>query len=203
MSDNTIANTLQGLKQINNADVHAARVQRVLKDFRIIFKSVQRHSAIVEAQCGLSGSQLWAMWELFMSPGLKVSDLSKAMFIHPSTASNLLDKLEKRELVKRERRGPDQRVVRLFLTPEGLKTINRAPRPAQGVLSHTLLRLPDKALESLEAGLTELVTNMNLKDESAALKPLTEIKICRGRKNRRVKGTTRLFFAFTLRALRR
>jgi hypothetical protein len=55
-----------------------------------------------------------------------------------------------------------------------LKTINRAPRPAQGILNHTLLRLPDKALESLESGLTELVTNMNLKDESAALKPLTE-----------------------------
>ena len=109
-----------------------------------------------------------------MSPGLKVSDLSKAMSIHQSTASNLLDKLEKRELVKRERRGPDQRVVRLFLTPEGLKTINRAPRPAQGVLNHTLLRLPDKALESLESGLTEIVNNMNLKDESAALKPLTE-----------------------------
>ena len=174
MPDDIIANSPQGLEQINNADAHAARAQRVLKNFRIIFKSVQRHSAIVEAQCGLSGSQLWAMWELLMSPGLKVSDLSKAMSIHQSTASNLLDKLEKRELVKRERRGPDQRVVRLFLTPEGLKTINRAPRPAQGVLNHTLLRLPDKALESLESGLTEIVANMNLKDESAALKPLTE-----------------------------
>jgi DNA-binding MarR family transcriptional regulator len=175
MPDNTIVNTLQGLEQINNADdAHATRVQRVLKNFRIIFKSVQRHSAIVEVQCGLSGSQLWAMWELLMSPGLKVSDLSKAMSIHQSTASNLLDKLEKRELVKRERRGPDQRVVRLFLTPEGLKTINQAPSPAQGVLNHTLLRLPDKALESLESGLTEIVNNMNLKDESAALKPLTE-----------------------------
>jgi DNA-binding MarR family transcriptional regulator len=211
MSDNIIANSPQGLdnspqglEQINNADdAHAARVQRVLKNFRIIFKSVQRHSAIVEAQCGLSGSQLWAMWELLMSPGLKVGDLSKAMSIHQSTASNLLDKLEKRELVKRERRGPDQRVVRLFLTPEGLKTINRAPRPAQGVLNHTLLRLPDKALENLESGLTEIVANMNLKDESAALKPFTEQKSARGRKNRRVKGTTRLFFGFTLRALRR
>jgi DNA-binding MarR family transcriptional regulator len=174
MSDDIIANSPQGLEQINNPDAHTARVQRVLKNFRIIFKSVQRHSAIVEAQCGLSGSQLWAMWELLMSPGLKVSDLSKVMSIHQSTASNLLDKLEKRELVKRERRGPDQRVVRLFLTPEGLKTINQAPRPAQGVLNHTLLRLPDKALESLESGLTEIVNNMNLKDESAALKPLTE-----------------------------
>ena len=40
MSDDIIANSPQGLEQINNADAHAARVQRVLKNFRIIFKSV-------------------------------------------------------------------------------------------------------------------------------------------------------------------
>ena len=158
----------------SSSDERTASVQRVLKSFRVIFRSIQRHSAMVEAQCGLSGSQLWALWELLMSPGLKVSELSRAMSIHQSTASNLLDKLEKRNLIRRERRGPDQRVVRLFLTPEGLETINRAPRPAQGILTHTLLKLPDKTVEDIEAGLVTLVTNMNIKDELAALQPLTE-----------------------------
>lgn len=117
-----------------------------------------------EAQCGLSGSQLQALWELFKSPGLKVSELSKAMSVHQSTASNLLDKLEKKGLIRRERRGPDQRVVRLFLTPDGLEIISRAPRPVQGLLAHTLLKLSDKTLGSLETGLAELVANQGLLD---------------------------------------
>ena len=178
MNDEITANNHQGLERkevkVNGSDERTPRVQRVLKSFRIIFRSIQRHSAMVETQCGLSGSQLWVLWELLMSPGLKVSELSKAMSIHQSTASNLLDKLEKRNLIRRERRGPDQRVVRLFLTPEGLETINRAPRPAQGVLTHTLLKLPDKTLEDIEIGLATLVANMNVKDELAALQPLTE-----------------------------
>ncbi|MHB1233487.1 MAG: MarR family winged helix-turn-helix transcriptional regulator [Burkholderiales bacterium] len=135
---------------------------------------MQKHSHWVETQCGVSGAQLWAMWELLISPGLKVSELSQAMSIHPSTASNLLDKLEKRGLVKRERKGPDQRVVRLFLTTEGLEIINRAPRPAQGVLTDTLCRLPDDTVQDLQRCLAQLVSRINLKDEAAALQPLSD-----------------------------
>ncbi len=145
----------------NASDTHAARVQRVLKNFQIIIKSVQRQSAMVEAHCGMGGSQLWALWELLMSPGLKVSELSRAMSIHQSTASNLLDKLERRNLVRRERRDPDQRVVRLFLTPEGLEVIHRAPPPAREVLMHALLRLSDKPLDELESGLAKVIANIN------------------------------------------
>jgi DNA-binding MarR family transcriptional regulator len=65
---------------------------------------------------GLSGSQLWALWQISARPGLRVSQLASALHIKPSTASNLLDKLELRQLVRRERRDTDNRVVRLHLT---------------------------------------------------------------------------------------
>lgn len=163
-----------GAPEASIKDLRSDLVLEVLKNFRIVFRSVQKHSHWVESQCGVSGAQLWAMWELLMSPGLKVSELSRAMSIHQSTASNLLDKLEKRGLVKRERKGPDQRVVRLFLTTEGLEIVNRAPRPAQGVLTDTLGRLPDETLAELERSLAQLVSQLNLKDEAAALKPLSD-----------------------------
>lgn len=149
------------------------RVREILKNFRIAFRSVQQHSHWVESQCGVSGAQLWAMWELLLAPGLKVSELSRSMAIHQSTASNLLDKLEKKGLVQRERKGPDQRVVRLFLTPDGLEVINRAPRPAQGVLTDALSRLPDTVLENLGQSIEMLVAQINMKDENAAMEPLS------------------------------
>lgn len=159
----------------NGSDTRALRVREILKNFRVVFRSVQKHSHWVETQCGVSGAQLWAMWELFLSPGLKVSELSRAMAIHQSTASNLLDKLEKKEIIKRERGGPDQRVVRLYLTTQGLEILNKAPRPAQGVLTDTLSRLPDEVLDGLDNGMSRLVAQMNLKDETAALEPLPSI----------------------------
>ncbi|KPK40176.1 MAG: hypothetical protein AMJ69_03215, partial [Gammaproteobacteria bacterium SG8_47] len=52
----------------------AERVNRIVQDLRVVFRTVQAHSRWVEKQCGVSGAQLWAMWELFASPGLKVSE---------------------------------------------------------------------------------------------------------------------------------
>lgn len=152
----------------------AERVREVLQHFRIAFRSVQKHADWVESQCGLSGAQLWALWELLMKPGMKVSELSKAMAIHQSTTSNLLDKLERKGLVQRARGGPDQRVVRLSLTTKGLDVINRAPRPAQGVLTDALERLPDETLVQLHSAMVTLTEELNIRDEQAALQPLSD-----------------------------
>lgn len=160
--------------QAPKAAPRADRVRDVLQHFRIAFRSVQKHADWVETQCGLSGAQLWALWELLMKPGMKVSELSKAMAIHQSTTSNLLDKLERKGLVQRTRGGPDQRVVRLALTAQGLDIINRAPRPAQGVLTDALERLPDDTLNQLHVAMMALIKELNIRDEQAALRPLSE-----------------------------
>lgn len=165
---------------INDLDSNAAQQDReeqmkhILRDFRIIFRSIQTHSHRVKGRCGVSSVQLWAMWELFNTPDLKVSDLSKALSIHQSTASNMLDKLENGGLVTRERKGRDQRVVRLRLTDEGLRLLAEAPRPAQGALSDALRHLPDDVIGALYESIGRLVAVLPYKDEKAALTPLPE-----------------------------
>lgn len=149
-------------------------LRAVVQHLRVIFRSIQEHSRWVEKQCGVSAAQLWAMWELFAEPGLPVSRLSRALSVHQSTASNMLDKLERKGLVRRERSGPDQRVVRLFLTPEGVSLLAMAPRPAQGALTDALQHLPDQVVTDLESGLAMLLAAMRVKDEKAALHPLSE-----------------------------
>lgn len=157
-----------------SADARAEQTREILKHFRMLFRSVQKHSHWVEEQCGVSGAQLWALWELLLSPGLKVSELSRLLSIHQSTASNLLDKLEKRGLIRRERGGPDQRIVRLYLNPAGLEIINKAPRPAQGILMGALQNLSDETLNNLQNALGQVASRVKLKDESSALKPLSD-----------------------------
>lgn len=146
----------------------------VLRKLRIIFRAIQEHSRWVERQCGVSAAQLWAMWELFSQPGMRVSELSKALSIQQSTASNLLDKLEQKQLIERRRGGPDQRVVRLYLTELGAKLVERAPRPAQGALLDALHRLPDDVLTDLDAILAQLVSIMDVTDRDAGMRPLSE-----------------------------
>lgn len=147
----------------------------VLKRFRLIFKAVQQHSQWVETRCGVTSAQLWALWELSRNPGLRVTELAKALSIHHSTTSNLLDKLAKKGLILRERVAEDQRVVTVTLTAEGRELIGQAPAPAQGILQHALFRLPDPLLRSLAAELDALVQEMEIKDDEAAMEPLNPL----------------------------
>ncbi|PKD40992.1 MarR family transcriptional regulator [Methylomonas sp. Kb3] len=147
----------------------------VLKQFRLIFKAVQQHSQWVETHCGVTSAQLWALWELSKTPGLKVTELAKAMSIHHSTASNMLDKLAKKGLILRERVSEDQRVVTVTLTQEGIDLLNQVPTPPQGILQHALFDLPENVLKSLAKNLDVLVQEMKIKDDEAAMLPINAL----------------------------
>lgn len=143
-----------------------------VRQFRIVVRAIQAHSSWVERQCGVSAAQLWALWEVFRDPGLKVSDISQRLSIKPATASNLLDKIERKGLLRRERRGPDQRVVQLFPTDQGARLLANAPRPAEGALLDALTRLEDGQLDELNRSLDALVNILRVKDEGSALAPM-------------------------------
>lgn len=143
-----------------------------LKRFRLIFRAVQQHSQWVESRCGVSCAQIWAMSELAENPGLKVGDLAIAMSVHQSTVSNLLLKLEKKALIRRERSASDQRVVHLYLTTAGRELVSTAPKPLKGLLQHALFELSDQVLEALTQELDALIKAMKIRDREAAMEPL-------------------------------
>lgn len=155
-----------------DGDPRFERFQAILKDLRIIFRASQAHARSVEKECGLSAAQLWMMWELFNAPGLRVSELARLLSIHLSTCSNMLDKLQNKNLIARDRSESDQRSVYLRLTEKGAQLLAKAPRPAQGVLTDVLLRLPDDSLNHLEIGLTEFTQALRSYNEEDSMIPL-------------------------------
>ena len=156
-----------------NSTPDAAR--EALRQFRVIFGAVRQHFKAIEKACGVSGAQIWAMAALRQTPGMKVSELAQALSIHASTASNLLDKIEKAGMIRRERNTVDQRVVKLYLTPAGEKALEKAPQPLTGILTHALGQLPDKSLDRLNQDLATLIAHMGDINTKDAQKPLSEL----------------------------
>lgn len=148
-----------------------------LMKFRLVINSTKRHFSWVERICGISGAQLWALWEIQRSPGLRVSALAKAMAMHQTTVSNLVDKLSKAKLIERTRPALDQRVVTLTLTAAGGRTLARAPRPARGMLAEALHHLPERELELLDELLKSLLGHMRPVERKSMKKPLSDMLI--------------------------
>jgi DNA-binding MarR family transcriptional regulator len=147
----------------------------ILKQFRVLLRSIKRHYQWVEDECGLSGAQVWAMAEIAGAPRIKVSDLAKSLGVHLSTASNMLRRLEELALVRRMRIGDDHRVVQLKLSAKGGRLLARAPRPLVGILQQALLDLPQSRVDSLHSDLGEVIRTIKFKDTKARATPLSDL----------------------------
>jgi DNA-binding MarR family transcriptional regulator len=146
----------------------------VLQQFRELFRVSQQHFQRIESHCGVSGAQLWALSEVSAVPGITVSQLARAMSIHLSTSSNLLDKLEVQGFVRRERGSIDQRTVHVHLTRAGQRVLRKAPRPVEGVIPDALAKLPAQALHNLRRDLGALLDLASVRNPKAARRPLAE-----------------------------
>jgi DNA-binding MarR family transcriptional regulator len=153
----------------------AQLVLGTLKKFRIIIGAVRQHSRALEAACGIGGTQVWMLATIAESPDITVSQVSQALSIHISTASNLLDKMARAGLVDRVRGEEDRRVVRLRLTEEGKAIIDRAPKPITGLVFNALEQLPTDALTRLDGDLSNLIAKMDQVDQSAANEPMANL----------------------------
>jgi len=118
---------------------------------------------------------LWALAEISGRPRITVTELAKAMSIHQSTASNLLEKLESQNYIARNRSDEDRRVVLLTLTPRGEEILGKAPLPYRGVLNDALLKLDEASLTVLQVSLEKLVAQLEYKQLKGAFEPLGKI----------------------------
>lgn len=147
----------------------------VLKQFRVVFRSVRKHFQSVEKELGISGAQLWALSEVQSKPGLTLAELATAMSLHQSTTSNLLEKLIVAQLVEKKRSSQDGRSIRIFPTHKGGGELAKAPLPFKGLLPDALERMPEQDLRGLYEALSLLLATMNqIEPEAAETNPLSE-----------------------------
>ncbi len=148
-------------RQPDESGRYPAPAEEAFSKLLQLVRTVQSGMQNIDNSHGLSGSQLWALWQISAQPGLRVTELAEGQHIHPSTASNLLDKLEARGLVRRERRDADSRVVRLYLAEAGVELARNIPGPMQGRLRRALREVPEPVLEGLLQGMASVLELMS------------------------------------------
>jgi len=132
-------------------------IAEVLDNLRRVFKVVHRYSKRAEKVGGMTGPQVWAMKVLAETAPIRVTDLARRMYLHPSTVVGILDRLEQQAQVTRTRSKRDHRVVTISLTAKGRETVSNVPQIAQGLLLKGLKDLSDKDLKTTSEGLRRLV----------------------------------------------
>jgi len=142
-------------------------ISEIMQSLRQIFRAIQDYSQEVSKEFGITGPQLWALKIISADGRLSLGQLTQKMYLHPSTVSGVVDRLEKKGYVSRDRDREDRRVVTVHLTPEGKKLVKQAPNPIQGKMVYGLRKLERRKLDSIYDSAQKLVQIMAVQSVKA------------------------------------
>jgi DNA-binding MarR family transcriptional regulator len=132
-------------------------IQECMQSLRRIVKALEDYSLVVEKRFGLTGPQLWALWELGQNGPCALKDLAEKMKLDSSTVVGVVDRLVFKGLVVRNPDPQDRRRISLAPTPKGAEILAAAPHPAQGHLLVGMESMDRKNVENLHEALATLV----------------------------------------------
>lgn len=154
-----IANYIR-MKPNPNSPSHPDLVQDVMQDLRKLVRALEGYSRSAEQRFGLTGPQLWALWELGREDALSLKALAARMRLSSSTLVGVIDRLVDKGYVTRVQDPEDRRRVCLGLTVKGKRLRLGAPDPAQGRMIEGFDRLSTQDLRAFRRYLGVLLAAM-------------------------------------------
>lgn len=108
------------------------------KELRYISHLIKQKGREILSNYTITPPQFVALQWLHESGDMTIGDLSNKMYLAFSTTTDLVDRMEKNELVQRVRDEQDRRVVRIHLLSEGERIIQEVIEQRQNYLRDLL-----------------------------------------------------------------
>ncbi|WP_285765585.1 MarR family transcriptional regulator [Peribacillus sp. SI8-4] len=140
-----------------------AYVADIEKELRYVSSWIKQRGREILYDYHITIPQFLALQYLFEAGDMTIGELSTKMFLAFSTTTDLIDRMEKRQLVQRVKDEKDRRVVRIHLLGEGERIIEEVINKRQQYLSGVLAHFNDADIVSLQGILAKLHQEMKEK----------------------------------------
>ena len=144
---------------MNDIEKHSFESVALLeKELRYISHLIKQKGREILSNYTITPPQFVALQWLHESGDMTIGDLSTKMFLAFSTTTDLVDRMEKNDLVQRVRDENDRRVVRIHLLAEGERII-------------------EEVIEKRQNYLREIMEDFNLDEAAHLLKNLQKLHL--------------------------
>ena len=141
---------------------------RVLKALRQIIRAVDLHSRQLLGQHKVTGPQLITLLTVENYGPVTATAIAGHIHLSPSTVIGILDRLETKGFIRRDRDPKDRRLVQVSLTELGEVLARNAPSPLQDTLAEAMGKLPETELATIAESLERVVGLMQIQHVEAA-----------------------------------
>jgi DNA-binding MarR family transcriptional regulator len=130
---------------------------RILHAIRKIIRAVDLDSRQLAAQHKITTPQLLSLMAMVEKQPTTSIELAKRMHVDASTLVGIMDRLEAKGLIKRERDAEDRRKIWIRVTEAGQTLVAKTPFPLQYSLDRALKQLSSKERTQIADSLDRLV----------------------------------------------
>ncbi len=130
----------------------------ILHSLRTINRVFDMCSKEIKRQGNLTLPQILSLLAVYADGPITVAQIASDVHLSSSTMVGIIDRLEAKKLLKRERSANDRREVYVSVTDEGKRIAEKSPIPLQGKLVNALAKLTDNQEKILLESIEQLVT---------------------------------------------
>lgn len=140
-----------------NYQPHVAKIDKLIRRVSFVIKCRGRD---ILSEFGITTPQFNALLVLRDNGDMTIGDLGNKLYLASSTATDLIDRMERDGLVLRERDSKDRRVVRLHMLEKGNQMIREVMENRKRYLSNLLDQISADEIEALQKSLESLYVLM-------------------------------------------
>lgn len=144
------------------------KYEQLLVSLRRIIRAIDIHSKKLNKYAGLTGPQLLVMHNIAQLDGPLAKQVAQTINLSPATVTNIIDRLEAKELVIRQRSCTDKRKVHLYLSDKGKQLYKEAPKALQEHFIQRYQSLAEWEQSQLLAAVEHIAYMMDAADLDAA-----------------------------------
>ncbi|MGX6442964.1 MarR family winged helix-turn-helix transcriptional regulator [Neobacillus sp. K501] len=135
-------------------------VANIEKDLRYISGIIKQKGREMLTNYKITPPQFIALQWLFDEGDMTIGELSSKMYLACSTTTDLVDRMEKNNLVMRVKKPSDRRVVQIHLLEEGERIIDEVIKKRQAYLAEVLTNFSVEEIQLLQTNLTKMHEEM-------------------------------------------
>lgn len=144
------------------------QAQKVLIAIRRVIRATDIHSKYLSKTIGLTGPQILLLQTVQDQADVTISKLASEMSLSQPTVTNILDRLEGRGFLYRERSQQDKRKVHVHLSEKGSLVLRDAPTPLQERFTEQFDGLQSWEQSMIIASLQRVAQMMDAQDIDAS-----------------------------------
>jgi len=128
------------------------RTIRIEENLRRVCYKIKKKGREILNDVDITPPQFEALQYLRNEDNLTIGELSSRMYLACSTVTDLLDRMERNELVRRVKDENDRRIVRIVVLQKGHDLIKRVMENRINYVESILSQLDESVIDSIDEG---------------------------------------------------